>query len=180
MANGITTAGYGRAPRGEGGFSLIEAMIGAALLLLIVLGVLPLFTRAMIDNAAGADYTRTTNHARSAAENLFQLSFNDTVMTVPTTGTSLVAPEFYSELTKRWQPNTGTLPVGTQWLRTTTVRQYGLSDVIEDGIFDRPLPGDTFPSAVHVKEIEVRVESAGVTGALGARKQMQMRLLKSF
>ena len=174
MASAVEAAG-----RGERGFSLIEALIGAALLLIVVVGVLPLYARSMIDNTAGADYTRVTTFASSAAEQLYQAGFNDPTMTLTGASTSLTTPEYYSETTKRWLPLSGSAPAGTHWLRTTTVRQYDEPDGVDDGIFNMPLPGNTFPTAVHVKEVQVQVISASAAiGALGGRRQMDMRYLK--
>ena len=163
--------------RRQRGFSLIEALIGSALLLIVVVGVLPLFARSMIDNTAGADYTRVTTFASGAAERFSQLGFNDPTIALSGGATTRAIPEYYSETTKQWLA--GSAPAGTHWVRTTTVRQYDSSDGANDGVFDQPLPGDTFPTQVHVKEIQVQVMSAySSIGALGGRRQMEMRYLK--
>ena len=45
--------GGGQAKRGDAGFSLVEGLIAAALLLVIAVSILPLFTRALKSNLSG-------------------------------------------------------------------------------------------------------------------------------
>jgi hypothetical protein len=64
------------------------------------------------------------------------------------------------------------------------VRQFSvsaLSDVdllLED---DEALPGGTDPTAVHLKEIEVRVNTGAIStlNLMGTRKSITLRVLKS-
>jgi len=82
----------------ERGLTLIETMIAAAILLIVVVGVLNLFTMAITTNQQqGNIATRTTEYAQDKMEQLMALSFNDrtsntTVFPVtPTGGTGLVS-----------------------------------------------------------------------------------------
>lgn len=154
------------------GFSMIEVMLAGLLLLVIILGMLPLFTRAMSSNAAGRQYSQVTNHAKSRAEQLVQLPFNSEPLTIQA-GTERVYTEYFSQRDGRWKD--GTAPSGelATWIRTTTIRQYSVSDLAT------PLPVGAPPSAVHMKEILVAVRGNRTGGFLGPGKQVTVRLLKS-
>lgn len=170
----------------EAGFSLVEILIAAALFLIVVIGILPLFTRAIVDNTAGADYTQATNMAKSMAEELQQAPFNSTPMTLPAGQDFLETKQMWDKKTEKWLPYSATPAAGSLvlWNRTTRVRQYSLSDLTENltnPAFDHPLPGGTPVNFVHLKEIDVQVQSAATqAGALGARRQFSMRVLKPF
>jgi Tfp pilus assembly protein PilV len=170
--------------RRQGGFSLIEILIGAALFLIVVIGILPLFTRAMVDNTAGSDYTQSTNMAKSMAEELDQAPFNSAQMTIPSGQNFLENKQVWSKTAEAWTTDNGVLPAGALWRRTTRVRQYSLSDLTEDTanpIFDHPLPGGTAAAFIHLKELDIQVQNVTPQqGALGARRQMNMRVFKPF
>jgi len=57
-----------RTGRRDAGFSIIEALIAAAILLIIALGLLPLFTRSISDNVSGNDATQATNGSRTRSK----------------------------------------------------------------------------------------------------------------
>jgi prepilin-type N-terminal cleavage/methylation domain-containing protein len=179
-------------PRKQGcaqGFSLIEVLIAAALLLVITLGVLPLFSRALIDNAAGSDYTNVTNFAKSEAENFDRLPFLGTNLQIPDGKTQLVVDEYLDPTANQWKPwpPDGTNPL-VQWRRTTTFRQYSIHDLDDDGVFNSPLDGkfsDTTnaaydANAVQVKEATVQVQNIAAVGPFGGRRQTTFRFLRAF
>ena len=89
----LTTAGRrpAHAPAAAG-FSLIEALIAAAILLIIALGLIPLFSRAITDNVNGNDATQATNGSRTQLEDMLGLPFANTRLTVPAAGPGLKAP----------------------------------------------------------------------------------------
>jgi len=153
------------------GFTIIEVLIAAVLLLMIAIGVLPLFTRSIISNAEGFDHSQVANYARARAEEFFQLPFNSPELTL-LVGTERVFPEYYSQSTQEWID--GAVPDGDSalWTRTTTIRQFNVADLTA------PL-ADTAPAAnVHLKEITVAVQSTR-GGPLGVGKQITVRLFKS-
>ena len=178
--------------RTERGFSLIEVLIGAGIFLFVVIGILPLFTRAISDNTAGADYTQLSNNTKSRAEELDRVPFNSTAVTL-TGGNTLIKKEIWSKATG-WIVAPATIPATAVWLRTTTIRQYGIGDIGPgDKLFDTPLASDASQDSVHLKEIEVRVQSAGsqlsateiqnqstVYSTFSNRRQTVMRLLRAF
>jgi type II secretory pathway pseudopilin PulG len=179
----------GRARRAAAaGFSVVEALIAAAILLIIAIGVLPLFTRAIMDNQAGNDSSTVTNFARSQVEDRFQLNFNDANLTLPVSGATELAttdswaqgvPNEIADNTEGWYAGAPTDKGPLLWTRTTTIRQYNVNDLDDNGQFDTPLAGTTDPGQVHLKEIEVNLVGQRLGGPLGASKQIRLRTLKS-
>ena len=75
-------AGYRRSRRSQAGFSLIEGLVAVALLLLIVVGVIPMFTQAMVSNAAGRHLTQVSNIATDGFETFLQMPLNNDLLVV--------------------------------------------------------------------------------------------------
>jgi len=67
----------------ESGFSLIEGLVAVALLMLIVIGVIPMFTQAMVSNAAGRHLTQVSNIATDGFETFLQMPLNNDLLVVP-------------------------------------------------------------------------------------------------
>jgi type II secretory pathway pseudopilin PulG len=180
--------------RGERGMSLVEALIAMALLLLVAIGILPLFTRAMVNNAAGAESTLAANHARHRLEELGQLPITNIALEVSTGNQLLTQDQYFSGQNARGDEEWDAAGAGTgfeTWLRTTRVRQFrlldppgaidadldgvvdgigGLEDADEDGEFDNPLGPTTDLSSIHIREISVELVSPrdDPSGARGA------------
>lgn len=158
------------------GFSLIEVMVAAAILLVIALGLIPLYTRSIRSNVEGFDYTQVANSARSRADEFFQLPFGSTRLTVPAGQPELQVQDFYSHAEHRWMEqaewDTAQDDDVALFTRTTTVRQFGVGDM------QTPIPGGQTPEAVHLKEITVAVEGSR-TAVLGGGKVIAVRLFKS-
>jgi Tfp pilus assembly protein PilV len=159
------------ARRGEAGFSIIEALIAAAILLIIALGLLPVFSRAINDNVTGNDATQATNGSRTELEELLQMPFNNQRVVVAGGQTKAETKDFYTrakadastgayqigDATEGWTADaTGRGPV--LWNRTTTVQQYGITD-LNDGKLDTPLDGSTQANFVHLKQIQVQIDN---------------------
>jgi len=164
-----------RRTSGEG-FSMVETLVASLLVLTIAIGVLPMFTRATINNASGFDYTRVTNEARSRAEEFFQMPFNAEALRLQT-GTERAYDEYYAMNDDVWRDGdvaaataAGDTPL---WTRTTVIRQFNVDDLTT------PLDETAREGLVHVKEIAVRVAPVSLGGAVGVRKQVSLRLLKS-
>jgi type II secretory pathway pseudopilin PulG len=170
------------------GFSVVEALIAALILLIIALGIIPLFARALRDNTAGADATQASNHGRARLEEYQQLPFNNQALTLAPGSTTLGSGESWAQGTRDtfgdddegWWPGAPSDRGLLLWTRTTTVRQFGIND-LDDGRLDDPLPGGTQPAFVHLKEVEVRLESERPTRSpLGPGRQVVFRVLKPF
>lgn len=162
------------------GFSLIEVMVAGLILLVIALGLVPIYTRSIRSNIEGFDYTRVSNAARSKAEELLQLPFNSVDLTVPGGSTELEAQDFFSQQEHEWfdedewAGRSGDVALFT---RTARVRQFSVTDPTAPQLED-PLDGDAPAAAVHLKEITVTVEGTRA-GALGGGKDITVRVLKS-
>ena len=157
--------------RGEAGFSIIEALIAAAILLIIALGLLPVFSRSINDNVTGNDATQATNGSRTELEELLQMPFNNQRMVVAAGQTKTETKDLYTRA--KADPSTGAYEIGDAtegwatdatgrgpvlWNRTTTVQQYGITD-LNDGKLDTPLDGSTQANFVHLKQIQVLIEN---------------------
>ena len=185
-------------PHRTNGFSLIEVLVAGALLMVIALGTLPLFTRALRDNRSGAESTEVSNVARSQLEEFFQLPWDAPKLVLvagdPNGGTIKVFGDFYSNADQRWKPCDAPLPVDcdpancivpaadpARWTRTTCIRQFSNDDVTDDGVLadDEALAFDADPSQIHLKEIVVRARGAGQSAVFGPAKRLTVRTLKS-
>jgi len=157
--------------RKEAGFSLIEVLISALLLMVIALGVLPVFFQAVASNEIGREYMMVSNFAKSRAEEYSQLAFNSPALTL-TAGTQLVVKDYYSAKTRTWVT---TLAAGdmAMWTRTTTVRQFSVSDLAT------PLAAGAPEGTIHVKEITVDVRGSKLGSIIGSGKQTTVRMMKS-
>jgi type II secretory pathway pseudopilin PulG len=167
-----------RADGRSAGFSIIEVLVAAVILFVVALGIIPLFTRSLSSNLAGADATSASQYGISRIEELYQLDFNNPLLDPATTD------EYYSIKDKTWKP--GTTPPDDDpalWTRKTEVTQYGVSGLFDDdGKFvGAQLPLDTDPELIHIKQIVVTVASARNLGnPLGVRRELKLRTLKSF
>lgn len=175
-------------PVREAGFSLIESLIAALILLFIALGLIPLFARSLRDNTAGSDSTQASNHGKAKLEEYLQLPFNNSVVDLAPASTQTVVGESWAQgdvaqvgdANEGWWAGTPTGRGRLLWSRQTTVRQYGITD-LDDNVLNNPLPGGTEPVFVHFKEVEVRLESEREVGnALGGGRAFTFRVLKPF
>lgn len=163
------------------GMSLIEVVIASLILLLLALGIVPMFTRAMASNTAGAESTRVANMATERAEELYQLPWDAAELIINPGDLELIHNEVYTE-------EDGTFIEGTVsdaesdgksplWSRVTRIRQFNVNNL------DNPLPGEDPLSPtgnVHVKEIQVTVEGLRRGGPLGSPQDLTVRFLKSI
>ena len=179
----------GRSPSArEAGFSLVESLVAAIILLFIALGLIPLFARSLRDNTSGNDSTQASNHSKAKLEEYLQLPFNNQAVELAPAATQTVADESWAQgdatqvgdANEGWWPGAPAGRGKLLWGRQTTVRQYGIAD-LDDGKLNNPLPGGTEPVFVHFKEVEVRLESERQTGnALGGGRVFTFRVLKPF
>lgn len=172
------------ARRRQSGFSLVEAMVAALLLLLIAVGILPLFVNSVTNNAQGQDSSTAANFARARLEEFDQLAFDDPRMQI-TAGDERSFDEIYLFKDKKWID--GTVPPAGDWAlwgRKTLIHQYGATEFDDPPYsYDTKLPATTAPGSIHLKEIEVIVKSfrnRDATGfSLGAGKTVSARIYKA-
>ena len=168
------------------GFSLIEVLIAMALAGLLMIGVLPLFTKSMSNNVEGNQLTEVTNRARMHIEELMAMPIDAEELTVPDGDAELVQVDLFSPTEERWidQEEYGDTrdPLFT---RTTRVRQFNMSAVSNIDVEfaeDESLPGGTPASQVEIKEIVVRVNTGRPTflSLMGRQKAVTLRVMKSI
>jgi type II secretory pathway pseudopilin PulG len=167
------------------GFSMIEVLVAGVILLIVLLGIVPLFLRASVHRQAGRESTSVGSHARSQAESLLQLPFDHEDVSVPAGQAALQVVEYLAPGSRDWSDD-ASLAADAQWVRTTRVEQFGTADLLDgdtdgDGdSLDVPLPGGTDPRSVQLKQIEVAVTSPRDGGAFGAGQELTVRVLKAF
>jgi hypothetical protein len=163
------------------GFSTIEALLAGVLLLIMSLGVLPLFTQSLSNNRQGKLASDATNEARSELERLTQLSFESAELVVPAGSEVLESVSYVSDEMRRWIAlayyNDGTDGFRL-FTRTTTFRQYNF-EALEDELLesDEALDGGAPRGEVHFKEILVQVEAEGLRA--GPNKRVTLRTIKT-
>lgn len=165
IENSVSRPPHGR-PAAEAGFSLIEALIAALLLLFIVLGVLPLFSRAMMNNLQGNDASNISNGAVEGFEQLLALPFDNQLLTLAGGATQRDITQAYSLKHNEWVLPTD-LASGdeAQYTRTLRLEYFQFSDLSDDGALDDPLPGDFDPTYIQLKRLQIRIQNERTVGA---------------
>jgi type II secretory pathway pseudopilin PulG len=163
----------------ERGLSLIEVLIAAGILLIVALGIVPLYLKAMSNNSAGNDYSQVANFAKSELERLKDLPLDAPDLTVPDGSTEREFVTFYSPSLQKWV-ELADVPVGETPTYTSTVKvtQCFFSG-FTDGRCSDPQPGGT--TDVHFKDIEVKVEGGRpLGGVLPSGKAITISTLKHY
>ena len=148
----------------ESGFSVVEGLIAALILLVVVLGVLPLISQSMVNNAQGNSSSQEVNASVDALEELLSLPFNAPEMTVPAGQSSMVGTSYKLLDSNSWVDGayggTGT----PQYERTSTVEYFSVTDLdgATDFTLDAPLDGGTLPGNIAFKRITMQVASQRV------------------
>lgn len=177
----------------DAGFSLVEALIAAALVLVISLGVMPLFTYAVVQNVSGKESTISTNFSRSTTEELIALPLDRDILRPPTGDESKEICTDY-EPGVGWEVVTcGAAVVGQPtWARTISIQQYNINEIYDGdsaaGVptFKNPVVGydisnSRFDSFVHVRELMVITEGQRAPDSpLGKGRRVDMVNLRGF
>jgi prepilin-type N-terminal cleavage/methylation domain-containing protein len=164
----------------ESGFSMVESLIAAAIIGIVAIGILPMFTRAMVDNMAGADYTRVTNYAKSKEEDFTRLPLLQQTIQVPVGQTNLMTTEYMDPASLFWVATKPPNPLAV-WTRVTTYTQYNMYDTDDDKMFNNPIAGGSVGiDGVHVIQAQVQVKSVSAIGPMGGRRTTLVRYLKVF
>ena len=190
-------------PSGEAGFSLVEALVATGILLLIAIGLIPLFASSILNNTRGSDSTVSTNFSRTQVEGLLQLPFNSPSLTVPAAGSQAETDEWWApgaagtinDPSEGWVNAAVTpKPASTvsPWSRTTVVSQFSVA-ALADGQLDPKSEaenGATPANNVHLKLVAVEVDSAkGAVAAqdtskfgavLGGGEKIAIQAVKAF
>jgi len=166
------------------GFSLVEVLVASFFMLVLMLGVLPIFTRSLITNQMAYDNTRVVTFARSEMENYVQSPFDDPsatpVMNVPTTGSELETEQYFDKLTKTWI--VGAPPAGTsyEWTKKVTIRQFHIS-AIDDQQLDEAeaLQGTAHSGNVHLKQVLIEIQRGNESSLLGPPRTITLNTIRS-
>ncbi len=174
------------------GFSLVEALFASALVLVMMLFVLPLFTRSIVQNLSGRESSIATTHGKWTLEELYQLPLDRDVLwvgagTLPNGDPGLQACAAWDPAAHAWTnydcatQEPADAVAGTLWGRSTTLRQYAMNDLYYDTprLLDNPLPGDTPLEFVHLREVGVSIEGER-GGVLGPARQIDLVTLRGF
>jgi len=182
----------------ERGFTVIEGLVATAILLIVAIGILPLFANSIANNSRGSDSTTASNFSKTVVENLAQVPFNGVDVTIAGGSTQKLVSEWWkpgagpiNDMTQGWQATPPTGTTFTTWTRSTSVQQYGVADVLNTGSLVTPLDGGTQPNFVQLKLITVTVQSSkintvntlggGHQGALlGGGENIVLQMIKAF
>ncbi|HVS62990.1 MAG TPA: hypothetical protein VMT85_05725 [Thermoanaerobaculia bacterium] len=161
---------------------MIEALLAGVLLLIMALGVLPLFTQSLSNNRQGRTASDATNEARSELERMVAVDFFHADLTIADGETELTRTDYYSETKRRWISDSSwnNATDGMRlFTRDVTVRQYNF-DALDDELLEasEAQVGGADPGLIHFKEILVEVEANSLR--VGPNKQVTLRAVKSF
>jgi hypothetical protein len=130
----------------EAGFSVLEGLIAAAILLFVLIGILPLFERARLNLLQGNDATQVTNAAIDGFDPMLSLPFNSFDTNVPAAAGGpnfeQVTTDSWALFADRWLDDITTSPVANdraQFTRTIRLQQFQVSDFEDNGLLDTPL-----------------------------------------
>lgn len=173
--------------RGEAGFSVIEALIAAGILLIIAIGLIPMFTQSILNNAAGSDSSQSSTFAKDELESLQEMNFNVPDLLLTGATTELTSTDYWTQGSvasvgdEAWT-TTAPTTVRPRWTRTTRVSQYSIGS-FDDGMLaaTERKPGSTQPIEVHFKVIEVQLDSGKQpTSGLPPGPRLVYRIIKPF
>ena len=176
-------ANWKRPRTSEAGFSLIEGLVAAALLLIVTVGILPLFSRAMQNNAKGNDSTRQANGAVDELERSISMPFNSGPMDIVNGATQNVETRVIAlknppeTISPRWELpadlGANDVPVTT---RQRTLRQFSFDDFTDNQNFDSPLSGDVEDRLVQFKVVDLVIDDPSRPLA----RPYRLRLVQAF
>ncbi len=134
----------------------------------------------MVDNMAGADYTRVTNYSKSKEEDFTRIPYLQQTIQVPVGQTNLMTTEYMDPASLYWVATKPSNPLAV-WTRVTTLTQYNLYDTDDDQTFNNPIAGGSVGiDGVQVIQAQVQVKSVSTIGPLGGRRTTIVRYLKVF
>jgi Tfp pilus assembly protein PilV len=150
---------------GEAGFSLLETLIAAAVLLLILIGILPLFERSRMNLMQGNDATKTSNAVVDLSERLLAENFNSFTTNIPSGATESVITDNWLLNGDQWS---ATVPAGdqAQLVRTVTIQQFSVADATDSdtNAFETALDGGEPRTSVHAKRFQIEITNPRTGG----------------
>jgi len=176
--------GPARRGAGEAGFSMIEALVATAILLILAIGMIPLFAQAILNNSLGSEYTQATAHGLTGLEkpNKLPLSNTDLAGTrVQYVAKGVQTGSAVADLDWTYTPSS-VIPV--MWTRTTQERYYSVT-ALDDGQLtsDELLPAGSSVSVWNIMEVTALMDRGKPSpGAriLASIRQTNFQYLKAF
>ncbi len=180
------------APSPPTGFTLVEAVISAALILVITVGIMPLFTRSLVKNLEGRESTLSTNHSRSTTEANYPLPLDRDQLRPAVGDISRVMCSKYVR-DSGWEPYAcGSPQPDAEWLRQSVVEQYNINEIYDadtkNGVptFQNPTAGyafadDQLDSFVHIRQLVAITEGQREQDSpFGAGRRVDIVDLRGF
>lgn len=167
---------------GEAGFSMIEALIATAILLILAIGMIPLFAQAILNNSLGSEYTQATAHGLTGLEKPNKLPLTN--IDLAGTRVQYVAKGVQSGSAVADMDWTYTPGSVTTWTRTTQERYYSVT-ALDDGQLtsDELLPAGSSVSVWNIMEVTSltdRGKPSSGTRILASIRQTNFQYLKAF
>ncbi len=162
------------------GFSLLEVLLASVMLLIIALGIVPLFVRSVGLNSEGRLASVSTALASDEIERLMGVPFNGPEMSILPGSTERLVDQYQAEPRGEWVDAGAWGGGGFSFHRIVRVRQFsfGALNGTADAVLDaaEALDGSTLPGLVQMKEIVVQVQSGTFIG--GASRAVTLRVLR--
>lgn len=194
--------------RQERGFSLPEVLVAALILLIVAIGIVPLFVTAISHNSYGEESTRVTALGRASLEEMLRLNFQHDLLDVPDGTQARFSEQSWNRSEHRWEDDAGASSAASalKWTRRVRVQQFsindardidgdGVVDIIDgledvtgpdgrpDGYLDNPVTGGPLDEQfVHLKTIEVEIMGPrlSITGGRVAGREFDLSTFKTF
>jgi prepilin-type N-terminal cleavage/methylation domain-containing protein len=171
----------------ERGFTLVEGLVAMAILLVVAIGIIPLFASSILNNIKGSDSTLAANFSKTNVESLSRMPFTNPALTIASGSTQKKTDDWWkpgngriNDPSQGWQAGRPTAGPLNSWTRNTIVEQYGLADILNFGTPTTPLDGSTQPNFVQLKMVTVNVQSSKPGGILGNGERITVQSLKAF
>ena len=150
----------------EAGFSLVEGLIAAVILLFVILGVLPLVSQSMLNNLQGNDSTQQAQAAIDDLERFSSLPFNSEEYSVPAGSTLGSFVDVFTLESSQWIEEAAFNLSGetAQYTRTAEVEYFGVANLLVEGEEELkdPLDGGiaaTDPGALQFKRVRMTIQN---------------------
>jgi hypothetical protein len=177
---------------GEAGFSMVEALIASAILLIIAIGMIPLFARSMVNNALGSDYTQATAHGMTGLEESANKPFQSVDLLPATGASSMQRVQYVGKGMQSGSPVSdpdwqySATGVNVLWTRTLRVRTFKVT-ALDDGRLtdDELVPVSADLGSWDLMEVTEFLDSgksrSGVNASgLASIRQTNFQYLKAF
>lgn len=168
--------------RRAAGFSLLEVLFAAVILLAALLGISTLFMRSMANNVEGRESSVASAFVRSQAEELQAIALEHPDVQVTAGSTKETKLAYWDDNAHSWE---AAPPAGSPWTRTTDVQLFRIDDLKDEPpghlpILNNPLDGATPVENVSMRQIRVEIDGQREAGTLGAERNIDVMTMRGF